>query len=168
MPKTEKPAKDNTFDQDAAVAFYRDNSKIQENGIRHIEKAAITGRLKDVHGLDIDVIEKFHNAMVDERSAIATLTGHDLKDAIEAAKKSDATAEAVNSTTATTSFWRHDGMEALTVIGLDETGDTTIDDGGNVVPVTKHGRIRTSITAHDGIRKKTVNDVAKTISALFD
>lgn len=167
--KTEK--KNNAaeeFDLDGAVAYYAEQSKMQENGIRHIEKAAIVKRLTETHGVDMDAVELYRTAMKDERAAIAKLTSKDLIADLDAAKKADASEEAISATTATTSFWRPDGTESLTVIGHDTTGDTTIDDGGNVVPVVKHGRIRTTISAHDGIRRKTVDDVAASVSKWFE
>lgn len=167
--KTEKPKTKGSegFNLEAAIADYSENTTIQQNGIRHADKAFVTRRLKDVHGVDMDAVQKYHDAMLDERSAIAEVTALDLTNTVTELRRSEDHEEAVKAATASTSFWQVRGTETLSVISCDESGDTTIDEGGNVVPVTKHGRIRTTIEGHDGIRRKTVDDVAAKIAGLF-
>ena len=155
------------FNLEAAVEDYRANTPVQDNGIRHVDKDFMSKRLTTVHGVDMEAVHKYHTAMIDERSAIAEATERDLGDAVAELKKADDHEAALKAATASTSFWRHDGNETLTVIAHDESGDSTVDEGGNVVPVTKHGRIRTSISGSDGIHRKTVDDVAKRVAAWF-
>ena len=163
--KTE--AKTTGFDMSAAVDDYMTGTPIQENGIRHVSKDFISNRLKTNHGVDMDMVHKYHEAMRDERSAIAKVTERDLGVAIEDLKAGEGNEDAIKAATASTSFWRHDGEETLTVIACDESGDTTVDEGGNVVPVTKHGRIRTSIAGSDGIHRNTAEEVAATVVTWF-
>lgn len=155
------------FNFAAAVDDYSANTKLQENGIRHVDKAFMQRRLTEVHGVDLSAVEKYHTAMMDERSAIAEATERDLGTTIETLKADEGSEEAIKASTASTSFWRVDGTETLTVVACDESGDTTVDEGGNVVPVTKHGRIRTSIAGSDHIHRKTVADVSSRVAAWF-
>ena len=155
------------FNLDAAVEDYSKSSKMQKNGIRHVDKATMERRLSEVHSIDMAHIHRYHEAMKDERSAIARLTSLDLTEAVTELRKTEDHDEAVRAAIASTSFWRHDGEETLSVIACDESGDSTIDEGGNLVPVSKHGRIRTSISGHDGLRLKTIEDVTARISGLF-
>lgn len=155
------------FNLEAAVEDYATHTVMQQNGIRHADKALMTRRLTDVHGIDMKEVQKYHEAMIDERSALTVVTGNDTAAAVTAARADGGTPEAISAITASTSFWRHDGEETLTCIAEDTSGDSTIDEGGNVVPVVKHGRIRTSISGHDGVRRKTLDDVSALISGLF-
>jgi hypothetical protein len=75
-------------EMDAGVEFYTEHSKMKSNGVRDVPKSAFMERMSEVHGVEKELIEKYHDALDFESTVAGEVS---LRDVV--AKVVDATAE---------------------------------------------------------------------------
>ena len=157
--ETEVAAED-AFDLAASAAYYRENSKIQKNGVRVISADTLHTRMAEQHGIDKAQLEKIQKAFTDERSAATLLAGEDLEEAILKAKAEGKSVDELAGMSSTVRVPMFGSEEDITVEGRTtlKIGKKAGSDGPK--EETHYGVVSTTVTRHMAIRKPVVESLA--------